>query len=69
MAGRQPISRAWLDEDNEKLRSLYMARVSLLRAAAALKRPSASIKKPAKLLGLHFPGTREVKWGLRAHDK
>jgi hypothetical protein len=69
MAGRQPISRAWLDEDNEKLRSLYMARVSLLRAAAALKRPSASIKKRAKLLGLHFPGTREVKRGLRAHDK
>jgi hypothetical protein len=46
-----------------------MARVSLLRAAAALKRPSASIKKRAKLLGLHFPGTREVKRGLRAHDK
>jgi hypothetical protein len=69
MAGRQPISRAWLDEDNEKLRSLYMAGASLLRAAAALKRPSASIKKRAKLLGLHFPGTREVKRGLRAHDK
>ena len=68
MAGRQPISRAWLDEDHEKLKRLYTAGATLLRAAAALKRPTASIKKRAKRLGLHFPGMREVKRELKAHE-
>jgi hypothetical protein len=69
MAGRRPISRAWLDEDNEKLKTLYETGATLLRAAAALRRPSGSIKKRARLLGLHFPGSREVRRGLNAHDQ
>jgi hypothetical protein len=65
---RKPITRAWLADDIQKLKELYNAGATLLRAGAALKRPSASVKKRARELGLHFPGVREVRRELKASE-
>lgn len=68
MNDRQPITRAWLDADLEKLNQLHAEGATLLRACAALKRPMASVKKRARELGLHFAGVREVRREMNARE-
>jgi hypothetical protein len=68
MDNRKPITRAWLADDIAKLKELYEAGATLLRAGAALKRPSSSVQKRARELGLHFPGMRQVRRELEASE-
>jgi hypothetical protein len=65
---RAPISKAWSEADLEKLLKLQVEGASLLRASASLKRPPSSIKKRAKVLGLHFPGVREIRREITARE-
>ncbi len=69
MNERQPITRAWLDADVQKLKQLHAEGANLLRACAAMKRPMASIKKRARELGLHFAGVREVRREINAREQ
>lgn len=60
--------RSWTDADLEKLKELAAQGASLARASAALNRRMASVTKKARLHGLKFAGTRQLKAAIRALD-
>ena len=53
----QMANRKWngTAEDNERLKALGEANVSIVRTAAALKRSTASVRAQARKLGTPFP--------------
>jgi hypothetical protein len=61
-------NRSWTDADLARLKDLAAQGASLSRASAALNRRMASVTKKARLHGLKFAGTRQLKAKLRALD-
>ncbi|QUS37850.1 hypothetical protein RPMA_02485 [Tardiphaga alba] len=61
-------SRVWTEADIARLKALALQGASLTRASAALNRRMTSVTKMARLHGVKFPGTRELKKAIRALD-
>ena len=58
MANKKPT---WTAEDNERLKALAAANVSVIRAAAALKRSTTSVRAQARKLGTPFPHMKDYR--------
>ena len=54
-------NRTWTAEDNERLKALAAANVSIIRAAAALKRSTTSVRAQARKLGTPFPRLKDYR--------
>jgi len=54
-------NRTWTAEDNERLKALAAANVSVIRAAAALKRSITSVRAQARKLGTPFPPLEDYR--------
>jgi hypothetical protein len=51
----------WTEENNERLKAMVAAGVSVARAAVAFKRSLVSVRNQARKLGTPFPHVREVR--------
>jgi hypothetical protein len=54
-------TRAWTEEDDERLKALIASGASALRVSVALKRSLPVIRKKALLLGTPFPNASELR--------
>ena len=56
-------NKKWTEtaEDNERLKALAAANVSVIRAAAELKRSSTSVRAQARKLGTPFPHMKDYR--------
>jgi hypothetical protein len=51
----------WTEEDNERLKAMVAAGVSVARSAVAFRRSLVSVRNQARKLGTPFPYVREVR--------
>ena len=55
------ISKAWSEQDVDKLKALVESGISALRVSVALKRSRAVVKLKARALGIPFPTEAELR--------